>query len=177
MKIRNLVFCICCLLSAAAWSSGSVQLTDEDQKKIDEMAMTLSVSEPLPLSQIPDQVIELVGSRDLGFQIQSAEKALETGDTYVRLVGVGESGGSLKFYIRYEGSDVWAITEIQRELPMSEVPRVVKNLLSETETSFPKRIVEHEKEGGIVVYQFFSNEKDDERVTEIKLSAELVGQE
>ena len=122
MKLRCFILVLACIVPSLAWSSGTVRLTAEDQKKIDEMAQALRQKEALPVEKIPETASQLIQSRYPDFRAQSAQKEYKKGHTYLVINGIDDSEVPIEFHLRYQKDELWEIIEVQRELTIVEVP-------------------------------------------------------
>ena len=147
----------------------------DDVKKI---GSSLHQKQEVELSDVPDAVKSVILSRNPGFKMQEAEKELKHGNTYFDIEGLDAQGNEIEFDMLLGEDGSWSIAEIQRDLSLEQCPEPVVNLYNKrVEDITPKRIIESDQGGGVIVYEFYTVEGGKEKKYEIKLAVDFLEKE
>ena len=144
----------------------------------EDVGSTLHSKVAVPLDKVPASVVSVIKKDHPKFKMLEAEKELKHGNTYYDIEGLDAQGNEIEFDMLLAKDGTWSIAEIQRDLTLKQVPeRVVNVFRGEVPTLKPARIIESDQGGGVIIYEFFTQEKDKERKYEVKLSVELLEKE
>ena len=140
-----------------------------------DVGASLNSKVSVPLEEVPANVISVIKKDHPKFKMLEAEKELKHGNTYFDIEGLDAQGNEIEFDMLLAKDGTWSIAEIQRDLVLKQVPEPVVNVFrSEVPTLNPARIIESDQGGGVIIYEFYTQEKDKERKFEVKLSVELL---
>ena len=143
-----------------------------------DVGSTLHEKFDVALDKVPEDVKSVILSANPKFQMQEAQKELKHGNTYYDIEGLDANGNEIEFDMLLEKDGSWSIAEIQRDLVLEQTPEPVVALFkSKVPNVLPKRIIESDQGGGIIVYEFYTVESEQERKYEIKMQVELLEKE
>ena len=121
------------------------------------------------LADVPAEVKSIIKSAYPKFKMQEAEKEFKHGNTYFDIEGLDENGDDLEFDMLLGKDGIWTIAEIQRDLTEEQCPKGVLMLFREKVKEVAiARIIESDQGGGVVIYEFYTVEKGQEKKYEIK---------
>jgi len=139
---------------------------------------TLHKKESVELSDVPNGVKSVILESNPNFKMLEAEKELKHGNTYFDVEGLDAQGNEIEFDMLLGEDGSWTIAEIQRDLTLEQCPEPVVNLYKQKVVDVePRRIIESDQGGGVIVYEFYTLEKEKEKKYEIKLSVEFLEKE
>jgi len=139
---------------------------------------TLHKKESVELTDVPAGVISVKKEANPDFEMLEAQKELKHGNTYYDIEGLTASGNEIEFDMLFNADGTWSIAEIQRDLTLEQTPQPVTELYEKNVVGVvPVRIIESDQGGGVIVYEFFTNEQGQEKKYEIKLEVELLEKE
>ena len=163
------------LVTAMLITSLSSVNAGNDAKKV---GSTLHKKESVELSDVPDAVKSVILKSNPDFKMLEAEKELKHGNTYFDVEGLDAQGNEIEFDMLLGEDGSWTIAEIQRDLTLEQCPEPVVNLYKQKVGDIElRRIIESDQGGGVIVYEFYTLEKEKEKKYEIKLSVEFLEKE
>jgi len=143
-----------------------------------QVGSTLNEKFDVDLADVPAGVTSVILSANPAFKMKEAQKELKHGNTYFDIEGLDADGNEIEFDMLLEKDGTWRIAEIQRDLTLEQTPEPVSVLFkSKVSNVLPKRIIESDQGGGVIVYEFYTVESDLEKKYEIKLEVEFLEKE
>lgn len=137
--------------------------------KAEPVGSTLHKKFAVELADVPAEVKNVIKSAYPKFKMQEAEKEFKHGNTYFDIEGLDEHGDDLEFDMLLGKDGAWAIAEIQRDLTEEQCPKSVLMLFREKVKEIDiARIIESDQGDGVVIYEFYTVEKGQEKKYEIK---------
>lgn len=135
----------------------------------ESVGSTLNNKFGVELADVPIAVKRVIKSAYPKFKMQEAEKEFKHGNTYFDIEGLDENGQDLEFDMLLSKDGVWKIAEIQRDLTEEQCPESVIMLFrQQVKEAAIARIIESDQGGGVVIYEFYTVEKGQEKKYEIR---------
>lgn len=135
----------------------------------ESVGSTLNNKFGVELADVPVAVKRVIKSAYPKFKMQEAEKEFKQGNTYFDIEGVDEHGEDLEFDMLLGKDGAWTIAEIQRDLSEEQCPKSVIMLFRQQVKEVAiARIIESDQGDGVVIYEFYTVEKGQEKKYEIK---------
>jgi len=142
-----------------------------------EVGSSLHKKFDVELSDVPAGVTSVILNANPKFKMQEAQKELKHGNTYFDIEGLDANGNEIEFDMLLGEDGSWSIAEIQRDLTLEQTPAPVASLYQSKVNVSPKRIIESDQGDGVIVYEFYTVESEQEKKYEIKLQVELLEKE
>jgi hypothetical protein len=135
----------------------------------ESVGSTLNNKFAVELADVPVAVKRVIKSAYPKFKMQEAEKEFKHGNTYFDIEGLDENGDDLEFDMLLGKDGTWTIAEIQRDLSEEQCPKSVIMLFRQQVKELAiARIIESDQGDGVVIYEFYTIEKGQEKKYEIK---------
>ena len=175
MKLKKMNLNKTALISAMLIASVS---TANAGHGVEKAGSTLHKKESVELSDVPDDVKSVILRNNPEFKMLEAEKESKHGNTYFDIEGLDAQGNEIEFDMLLGEDGSWSIAEIQRDLTLEQCPEpVVKLYKQKVPGVSPKRIIESDQGDGVIVYEFYTLEGEQEKKYEIKLAVEFLKKE
>ena len=143
-----------------------------------EVGSTLHKKFDVALDDVPEAVTSVILKANPDFKMQEAQKERKHGNTYFDIEGLDADGNEIEFDMLLDADGSWSIAEIQRDLTLKQLPEPVVTLYNQKIVNvMPKRIIESDQGGGVIIYEFYTKEDDKEKKYEIKLAVEFLDTE
>lgn len=148
-NFTSVVF-VASLLACAPVAAGPV---DQQMPKI---GSTLNSKEDVPVSQIPQAVLNAIKALHPDFKAQEAEKEFKHDKVYLDVEG--ELNGLEVEFDLLQMPDGWTIVEVQRDLHWEDLPTSVAEVLTHQAPDFePRRIIESiQHNTDTTIYEFYA---------------------
>ncbi|UCH47467.1 MAG: hypothetical protein JSU95_15560 [Betaproteobacteria bacterium] len=130
-----------------------------------------SGKEDIDLDAVPAEVLAAAMASQPELDLSEAEYETRDGNEYYDVGGTMPDGSELELDItRIDG--VWTVVETQRDIEIEATPESVANALHGKVPGWsPDRIIESDQGDGVVIYEFFGKDADDQE-TKIEVKFE-----
>ncbi|MEL6868378.1 MAG: hypothetical protein AAFO81_01130 [Pseudomonadota bacterium] len=121
---------------------------------------------------VPAEVLAVAKAAQPELEVSEVEYETRDGNEYYDVGGTLPDGSELELDMTMIDGQ-WTVVETQRDIEMGTVPETVADaLLSAKPAWTTRRIIESDQGDGVIVYEFFGSDGDQEEVkVEVKLEA------
>jgi hypothetical protein len=143
------------LLLMAGCGDGAHDAAHEPAAAEEGRKVATTGKEATALAEVPQAVVQAARSVRPELELGASEYEVRDGREYYDLAGTLPDGTELELDLtRVDGR--WTVVEVQRDLPLAEVPEPVQQALAGWQPSWmPVRIIESDQGDGVVIYEFF----------------------
>ena len=105
---------------------------------------------------LPPDLLTVVTNAVPGIKIEGAERKERDGRVYYDVEGQRADGTEVELDVLKEATG-YSVVEIQRDIPWSEAPELVRSAAAASEKAFePVRVIESRQTDGSVIYELFA---------------------